>query len=160
MKLTVSCEVGPSRHSACNSNIMSGESCLRDFKTSPRLCAMLPNSATSDTPIPTALEKSPNLYGDNSAFNVPNRRIRSHHLARCLDETHRGRIVHGSDTPVPVLGHGAYVRGHVSRRAFKLSRAETNPLERDYQLKRALGFPEESFTRASQLVRLCPVPGR
>lgn len=102
------------------------------------------------------LAKFPNLYGDNSAFNVPSRRIHTSHLNRCLQPSQLGRILHGSDAPVPVLGHGAYVRGHISRRAFKLSRAETNPLERDYQLKRALGFPEQSFTRASELLRLRP----
>jgi hypothetical protein len=30
----------------------------------------------------------------------------------------------------------------------------TNPLERDAQLKRALGFSEETFTRAARVLRL------
>lgn len=103
------------------------------------------------------LAKYPNLYGDNSAFNVPNRRIWPTYLDKCLTAPLRGRILHGSDAPVPVVGHGAYLRGYISRRAFTQSRRETNPLERDYQLKRAMDFPEESFTRASALLRLGPV---
>lgn len=104
------------------------------------------------------MARFPNLYGDNSAFNVPNRRLRSSHLDQCLDPAHRGRILHGSDAPVPVFGHAAWLRGHISRRAFHLSRQEPNPLERDYRLKRAMGFPEESFTRAAEILRLRPTP--
>jgi hypothetical protein len=37
-----------------------------------------------------------------------------------------------------------------------MSIREQNPLERDYQLKRAMGFPEESFTRAADILRLRP----
>lgn len=96
----------------------------------------------------------PNLYGDNSAFSVPNGRIRGKHLERCLEEPLLGRILHGSDSPVPVHGHEAYVRGYIGRRAFKASLRQSNPLERDYQLKRAMGFPETSFTRAAELLRL------
>ncbi|MFT3784516.1 MAG: amidohydrolase family protein [Nibricoccus sp.] len=99
------------------------------------------------------MERCPNLYGDNSAFSVPNGRIRGKHLARCLEEPLRGRILHGSDAPVPVLGHEAYLRGYVSRRAFTQSLRQENPLERDYQLKRAMGFDDASFTRASTLLR-------
>jgi hypothetical protein len=102
------------------------------------------------------LAKYPNLYGDNSAFNALYRRVPSHHLDRCLDSNLRGRILHGSDTPVLVLGCGAYFRGQISRRAFRSSCKETNPLERDYQLKRAMGFPDESFTRAAELLRISP----
>jgi uncharacterized protein len=99
-------------------------------------------------------EKYPNLYGDNSAFNIPTRRLTSGHLDRCITGSLAGRILHGSDAPVPVLAHGAYLRGHVSRRAFKLSRKEVNPLERDYLLKRAMGFPDESFTRAADVLKM------
>ncbi len=99
-------------------------------------------------------KKFPRLYGDNSAFNVPNRRLRSKHIETLLSPELLGRVLHGSDAPVPVFGHEVYLRGYVSRRAFKMSRREANPLERDYQLKRAMGFPEESFTRAAQLIRL------
>jgi len=95
----------------------------------------------------------PHLYGDNSAFNVPNGRLRGRHLERCLAAPLHGRILHGSDAPVPVFGHEPYLRGLVSRRAFFASRRESNPLERDYQLKRAMGFPEASFTRAAELIR-------
>jgi hypothetical protein len=103
-------------------------------------------------------EKFPNLYGDNSAFNVPNGRLRGGHLDQCLSAPLAGRILHGSDAPVPVLGHEAYLRGFISRRAFRHSRLESNPIERDYQLKRAMGFPEESFTQAAHLLRLAPSP--
>lgn len=103
------------------------------------------------------LRKHPNLYGDNSAFCVPNGRIRCRHLEDCLRAPVRDRILHGSDSPVPVMGHELLMRGYISRRAFQDSVAETNPLERDYQLKLAAGFSETSFTRASELLRL-PVP--
>jgi hypothetical protein len=100
------------------------------------------------------VKRFPNLYGDNSAFSVPNGRIRGKHLERCVEESLRGRILHGSDSPVPVLGHEAYFRGYIGRRAFKASLQQTNPLERDYQLKRAMGFPDESFTRAAEILRI------
>jgi len=99
------------------------------------------------------LARYPQLYGDNSAFNVPTRRFSNRQLTACLEAAAAGRILHGSDAPVPVFGHSAYWRGQISRRAFRLSRRERNPLERDYQLKRAMGFPEVSFTAAAGLLR-------
>ena len=92
----------------------------------------------------------PNLYGDTSAFNVP---IRGRHIPECLREPLVSRMVHGSDYPVPVHGHFAWLRGFLSWRDFR--RWETNPniLERDYQLKAAMGFPPESFTRIRRLLR-------
>ncbi len=91
----------------------------------------------------------PNLYGDTSAFNVP---IRGRHIPECLREPLASRLVHGSDFPVPVYGHWAWARGFVKwndlRRCQRLS-----VLERDYQLKRAMGFPPEHFTRIHDLLR-------
>jgi len=100
------------------------------------------------------LRRYPLLYGDNSAFNIPTRRLRSALLDRLLAPEFAGRILHGSDAPVPVFGHESYLRGNISRRAFCQARRETNPIERDYRLKRAIGFPEESFTTAASLLRL------
>lgn len=91
----------------------------------------------------------PNLFGDTSAFNVP---IRGRHIPECLREPLASRLVHGSDFPVPVYGHWAWAQGFVRwsdfRRCEKLS-----VLERDYQLKRAMGFPPEHFTRIHALLR-------
>jgi len=98
------------------------------------------------------LAKYPNLYGDNSAFCVPNGRLRARVLEGCLRWP--GRILHGSDVPVPVLGHEAMLRGLISRRAFADSRRIANPLQRDVELKRSLGFPPESFTTGAGLLRL------
>lgn len=99
-------------------------------------------------------ERFPNLYGDNSAFNVPNRRLHRRHLDRCVTGPLAGRILHGSDAPVPVYGVAPLLRGYISRRAHDLGRAEKNPLERDCLLKRAMGFSDETFTRAASLLRL------
>lgn len=91
-----------------------------------------------------------NLYGDTSAFNVP---IRGRHVAACLAHPLASRMVHGSDFPVPVNGHFAWGRGFVSWRDFRRCQNDPNILERDYQLKRAMGFPPECFTRIGRLLR-------
>lgn len=93
----------------------------------------------------------PNLYGDSSAFNVP---IRGRHVRECLRSPLVDRMLHGSDYPVPVHGHFAWVKGYVDWRTFRQWERHPNILERDYRLKRAMGFPEESFTRIWQILRL------
>ena len=97
------------------------------------------------------LAKYPNLYGDTAAFNLPNRCRR---LRDCLRPGVVGRLVHGSDLPVPVLAHPGLLMGLFGVRAWWRLRRIRNPLERDFQLKRAMGFPDEVFTRAAHLLRL------
>jgi uncharacterized protein len=96
------------------------------------------------------LKEFPNLYADNSAFNVP---IRGSVTPRTLEPGIVERIVHGSDFPVPVLGVWAWLQGFVDRRTWWEWERHPNPLERDYQLKRAMGYPEETFTRINRLLR-------
>ena len=92
----------------------------------------------------------PNLYGDTSAFNVP---VRGRHIAACLREPLASRLVHGSDYPVPVHGHWAWLRGFLNWPAFRRAQRNANILERDYQLKLAMGFPPKHFTRIRRLLR-------
>jgi predicted TIM-barrel fold metal-dependent hydrolase len=94
--------------------------------------------------------RHPNLYGDTSAFNVP---IRGRHVKRCLESPLVERMLHGSDYPVPVHGHFAWLRGQVDWAAFRRWEKCPNIVERDYQLKRAMGFPPEVFTRVARLLR-------
>ena len=96
------------------------------------------------------LRDHPNLYGDNSAFNVP---IRGRHVRECLAEPVASRILHGSDFPVPVMGHWAWLNGTVDWKEFRTAQRVKNVLERDYQLKRAMGFAPETFTRIYDLLR-------
>ena len=96
----------------------------------------------------------PNLYGDTSAFNVP---LRGRHVKKCIVQPLVERIVHGSDYPVPVHGHFAWMRGFVDWKTFRRWEKQPNVLERDYQLKVAMGFPPESFTRIRKLLRLVEV---
>ncbi len=98
----------------------------------------------------------PNLYGDTSAFNVP---IRGRHVPECLQPPLSARILHGSDYPVPVHGHFAWMRRFVDWQTFRRWEHQPNILERDYQLKRAMGFPAETFTRVWNLLRLQKRPG-
>ena len=94
--------------------------------------------------------RHPRLYGDISAFNVP---IRGSVVPRCLQKPLVERMVHGSDYPVPVFGHWAWLQGFVDWKAFRQWERQPNVLERDYQLKRAMGFPPETFTRISRMLR-------
>jgi len=93
----------------------------------------------------------PNLYGDISAFNVP---LRGRHVRKCLLPGVVERMIHGSDYPVPVNGLWAWLRGFIHWDDYRASARETNVIERDYQLKRAMGFPDEVFTRGWDLLRL------
>ena len=93
----------------------------------------------------------PNLYGDNSAFTVP---IRGRHVSECLREPLVERLIHGSDFPVPVYGQFPWLRGRVDWSTFRNWQRQSNVLERDYQLKRAMGFPPETFTRIWKLLRV------
>ena len=91
-----------------------------------------------------------NLYGDTSAFNVP---LRGRHTRQCIREPLAARLVHGSDYPVPVSGLWSWLRGFVDWRAYRAAQRNPNVLERDYQLKVAMGFGPEHFTHIARLLR-------
>lgn len=97
------------------------------------------------------LPEFPNLYGDISALVSLNR---CGHLRDCLQERIATRILHGSDLPVPVLGHRMWLQGWLDRGSFRRCQAIVNPLERDWQFKRALGFTDEITARVAGLLRL------
>jgi hypothetical protein len=96
------------------------------------------------------LEEKPNLYGDTSAWHVPLR-------GRFAGISTRGligeRLLHGSDFPVPVNGLWARMRGFISDADWQRCRGISNVIERDYQLKLAMGFGPEHFTRVNGLLR-------
>jgi uncharacterized protein len=96
------------------------------------------------------MSRYPSLYGDISALNIP---FRSKHFRHCLQSPLVERIVQGSDYPVPVFGHWAWMRGLIDAETLRRVEHCPNILERDYQLKRAIGFPDEVFTRIGQLLR-------
>ena len=93
------------------------------------------------------LAQYPNLYGDNSGMNTP---FRSRHFKRLLEVS--DRIVHGSDLPIPISAFWAKLRGLIDSAEAKRIQQERNPLQRDYLIKQALGFPPETFTRLSKLL--------
>ncbi|MEY2542388.1 MAG: uncharacterized protein QOI22_1990 [Verrucomicrobiota bacterium] len=97
------------------------------------------------------LREFPNLYGDISALVSLNRCA---HLRDCLRDEIEPRIVHGSDFPVPVLGHRLWLQGWLDRREVRRIQKIDNPLERDWHFKEVLGFSEDVLTRAAKLLRL------
>jgi uncharacterized protein len=97
------------------------------------------------------LREFPNLYGDISALVSLNRCA---HLRDCLNNDIAPRILHGSDFPVPVLGHRLWLKGWLDLPSFRQIQKIDNALERDWQFKKALGFSDEVRTRASNLLRL------
>jgi predicted TIM-barrel fold metal-dependent hydrolase len=97
------------------------------------------------------LAEFPNLYGDNSAMVSLNRSAR---LRDCLRPAISARMVHGSDFPVPVLGHRLWMNGSLGWSEFRRHQKIRNPLERDWVFKKEIGFSEETRTRAARLLRL------
>ncbi len=101
-------------------------------------------------PLAEMMRRHPRLYADNSAFHIP---FRSRYFRDALEAPLRDRMLHGSDLPVLVLGAWAWARGLIDTATWRRWGKHPNVLERDVQLKRAIGFPEETFTRADGLLR-------
>jgi hypothetical protein len=97
------------------------------------------------------LSEFPNLYGDVSAMVSLNR---CGHLRDCLRADIAPRILHGSDFPVPVLGHRMWLQRWMDRATFRRCQGIPSQLERDWEFKRALGFTDEIATRPARLLRL------
>ena len=95
------------------------------------------------------LREFPKLYGDISALVSLNR---CGHLRDCLAPEILPRILHGSDFPVPVLGHRLWAQRWIDWRTFRRCQRIENALERDWQFKRALGFGEETVGRFAGLL--------
>ncbi len=93
-------------------------------------------------------ERYSNFYGDLSALSQP---IHLNTLARLRDDPRR--VFYGSDYPVLSTAVWARLRHWISAGEFHWIRRLKNPLEKKYQLTRALGFPEEVFIDAWKLLR-------
>ncbi|KAB2659773.1 MAG: amidohydrolase family protein [Verrucomicrobia bacterium] len=96
--------------------------------------------------------RHPNLYGDTSAFSVLNNRIRGRVVPETQSEPLASRILHGSDWPVPVSAFWARAKGLIDAANHTAWARHPNLLERDYQLKRAMGYAPECFTRVWSLL--------
>ena len=88
------------------------------------------------------------LYGDTAAMNLPGRNYAYRYVLN--DPVVRGKLVHGSDWPLPSIPPLLRVG---PMQAWALSR-ETNWLARDVKIKRAIGLDDAYFRRASTLLRL------
>ena len=96
----------------------------------------------------------PALYGDNSALAAVNFRLRPSALRKLTTGALAERILHGSDLPVPISGLLGWAGGMLNWGEFRRTAKIANPLERDAELKRALGFGEATFTRAAGVLRI------
>lgn len=91
----------------------------------------------------------PHLYADNSALCSPNQARTPKHI---IPADIQQRIIHGSDYPVPVSGWGPWMSGHIEWSDIRGVRKSRKILQRDYLLKRAIGFAPEAFTRMDEIL--------
>jgi len=94
----------------------------------------------------TMLGEFPHLWIDNSGMANPPRFAHLPRFAR--DPDFAPRMLHGSDFPVPSNAFW-YARQLGARRAVALDRIR-NRMQRDIEMKRALGYPDDTLTRPVQ----------
>jgi hypothetical protein len=97
------------------------------------------------------MKEYPHLYADTSALTTLNRYGT---LAELLESGMTERMLHGSDYPVPVVPWGPWLGGHYDLETAMCLQGIENPLERDYQSKRMMGFGLECFTRLGEVLGL------
>lgn len=96
------------------------------------------------------LGRYPHLWVDNSGLANPSRFA---HLPRLAADPVIGeRTVYGSDWPVPSNSF-YFPRKLGARGVYRLER-QSNSLQRDIDLKRILGYPEATLTRATGILLL------
>lgn len=100
------------------------------------------------------IDQYPNLYVDNSAFNLP---FRSRYYADILAQPFLKRLIHGSDFPVTQSAFWPLAWGYMNWpdfiRAFKTRK---NPLQMDLVIKQSIGTPREPFTSLCSLLSKNP----
>jgi uncharacterized protein len=94
------------------------------------------------------LASFPNLWVDNSGLGNPSRFRHLPRLAR--DPDFVPRTLHGSDFPVPSNAF-YYPRALGPARVVRLE-AIRNRMQRDVEVKRALGYPDEVLTRPASVL--------
>lgn len=95
-------------------------------------------------------KKYSGLYADNSALCSLNRARTLKHI---LPSDIQSRILHGSDYPVPVSGLGPFLMGELSWADYREASQTKNIIERDYQLKKLMGFSADTFTLMDRLLQ-------
>lgn len=94
--------------------------------------------------------KYENMYGDVSAFCLP---LHGGPLKRILREPKLlEKIVYGSDAPIPAWALWYAPRIGV-KKALKLG-GITNPLDKIYEMMKAMGVPDGVFSRGESLLRM------
>lgn len=94
------------------------------------------------------LDRYPHLWVDNSGLANPSR---FPYLPRfAADPTIRDRTLHGSDFPVPASPF-FYLDRLGMDEAANIQKVK-NPIQREVMIKRSLGFDEETFTRAADVL--------
>jgi predicted TIM-barrel fold metal-dependent hydrolase len=91
----------------------------------------------------------PNLYADTSALTLVTRWRMLLRLAERVDI--HSRLVHGSDFPLPPAT--TLFLGSVPLRRWWNAWKRENPLRQDFEIKQALGLPEEIYLRGYELLR-------
>jgi uncharacterized protein len=94
------------------------------------------------------LEHYPNLWVDNSGLANPSRWM--HLPAFAADPLILERTLHGSDFPVPSTS--AFYLTRLGPRTVAATERIANPMQKELTIKRCLGYPEESFTRAASVI--------
>jgi uncharacterized protein len=96
------------------------------------------------------LAEYPHLWVDDSGLANPGRYA---HMPRLVaDPLFAERTLHGSDFPVP--SNSFYFLRQLGPRAVRELEGIRNPLERDLEIKRRMGYPEATFTRPARVLRM------
>lgn len=94
------------------------------------------------------LRDHPHFWLDNSGMSNPSRFVHLPRLARDAELVER--TLHGSDFPVPTNA-SYYVHRLGLKRVVALERLR-NPLQRDVEIKRDLGYPDAVLTRPAEVL--------
>ena len=94
------------------------------------------------------LQEYPHLWADNSGMANPSRFAYLPRLAR--EPLFQARTLYGSDFPVP--SNAVYFTARIGPAAALSLERVRNPFDRDVRIKRALGYPDRTLTRAERVL--------